>query len=128
MSVIQKALLRLVQNSGRHMTAENILSELRETHPSASLATVYRNLDIFTRTGQIRRVAIQDNPKFYEGNMSPHHHAACVHCGRVVDLAAEGLSELVAESIEGEIVSLDLTANIVCKDCLDKVMNKTQQS
>jgi Fe2+ or Zn2+ uptake regulation protein len=120
MSKIQRALLALLQNSNRHFTAEQILAALRENHPTVSLATVYRTLDIFTRQGKIRRVSIADSPKFYEGNMNPHGHAVCLHCGQVRDLTVPGLSELMSESVRGEIVSLDLTVNFVCQDCLEQ--------
>jgi Fe2+ or Zn2+ uptake regulation protein len=117
MSKLQQAMLSLLQNSKGHFTAEQILAKLREDYPTASLATVYRTLDIFTREGKIRRVSFADSPKFYESNMIPHDHAVCLHCGRVSDLTVPGLAKLVAENIQGEVVSLDLNVNCICADC-----------
>jgi Fe2+ or Zn2+ uptake regulation protein len=114
-------MLAILRENPGHFTAEQLLAMLRRTHHRASPATVYRNLDIFTREGKIRRVALADSPKFFEGNLTPHDHAVCLHCGQVTDLIAlKGLSELVAGNIQGELISTDLTVNYICNDCAGK--------
>jgi Fe2+ or Zn2+ uptake regulation protein len=113
-------MLLLIKNNAGHFTAEDILIRLRENFPTASLATVYRNLDIFTREGKIRRVAIVDYPKFYESNLNPHDHAICLHCGRVSDITIPGLKQLTADSVQGEIVSLDLNVTYICRECSEE--------
>ncbi|MDR0936719.1 MAG: transcriptional repressor [Oscillospiraceae bacterium] len=121
MSVLQDAMLSLLKNIriGEHFTAEQILRELRAAHFSVSLATVYRNLGIFTSEGRIRRVSVAGGPKFYEGNVLPHDHAVCLRCGRISDFALPGLLDLVSENLKGEIISADLTVNYICRDCAE---------
>ncbi|MDR0840087.1 MAG: transcriptional repressor [Christensenellaceae bacterium] len=122
MSVLQTSMLAILKENRGHFTAGQILTLLRKTFPTASLATVYRNLDIFTREGKIRRVALADSPKYYEMNLAPHGHAVCLHCGQVVDLMApEELSGLIAGSLQGKLLSTDLTVHYICKRCLKKM-------
>jgi Fe2+ or Zn2+ uptake regulation protein len=120
MSRLQAAVYALLRNNRGHFTAEQILIELRREHPTASLATVYRTLDIFTREGKIRRVLVPDGSGCYEGNLAPHDHAVCVHCGRITDFTVPGLAKLTASNIDGELVSLDLIVKYVCSACMAK--------
>jgi Fe2+ or Zn2+ uptake regulation protein len=119
-SILQDSMLSLIKNNEGHFVAEDILIRLRENFPTVSLATVYRNLDKFTREEKIRRVAIVGCPGFYEGNLNPHDHAVCLRCGRVADITIPGLKQLAADSIQGEIVSLDLNVNYICRKCLEE--------
>jgi Fe2+ or Zn2+ uptake regulation protein len=117
MTGLQKAMLSLLKNRPGHFTAESVLAELRKERPSASLATVYRNLDIFTREGQIRKVPIPDGYSVYEGNLIPHEHAVCVRCGKVSDLTVPNFSRLIAENVKGEIIGVDLSVRYICEEC-----------
>ena len=117
MTSLQKSMLSLLKDGAGHFTAESVLAELRKEHPSASLATVYRNLDIFTREGRIRKVAIADRYSVYEGNLVPHEHAVCAKCGKVSDFAIPNFSELIAENVNGEIIRVDLSVKYICEEC-----------
>jgi Fe2+ or Zn2+ uptake regulation protein len=110
-------MLSLLKSRGGHFTAERLLAALRENFPGVCLATVYRNLDIFTRGGKIRRVSIPNGASYYEGNIAPHDHAVCVRCGKVLDITVPGLREFIASNLDGEIASVDMTVNFVCREC-----------
>jgi Fe2+ or Zn2+ uptake regulation protein len=118
---MQKAMLELLKSRREHFTAERVLVSMRKNFPTVCLATVYRNLDIFTREGKARRVSIPGGASYYEGNIAPHDHAVCLHCGKVSDVIVPGLRELIASNLNGEIVSVDMTVNFLCRECAEKI-------
>ena len=54
----REAILRLLQSTQSHPTADWIYQSLKPTHPDLSLGTVYRNLAFFQEQGTVRSVAV----------------------------------------------------------------------
>lgn len=90
---IYDALLRLKN----HPKAEQVYDQLREQHPSLSLATVYKTLDAFVKKGLIRKVFTQEECMRYDTELKDHHHIYCTNTGEIVDYYDEELSELIRE-------------------------------
>lgn len=117
MTKIQQAILDVVRGHDGHLTADQVHRRVRRQHPTASLSTVYRNLNTFADDGIIRRKPRSAAPDFYERNLTPHDHAQCTECGAISDLVVPELSGFLKERVEGEIVSFDLIVNHVCAQC-----------
>lgn len=75
-----------VVQSGIHPTADWVYQTLRKEHPSISLGTVYRNLDVLCKMGKLARVGCSEGPEAFDRNPSPHYHLICQQCGAIVDL------------------------------------------
>ncbi len=71
-----------------HPTADEIYAMTRERLPRVSLGTVYRNLDLLTRQGEIICLENAGFQKRFDGNTEPHYHVRCRRCGRVGDVMA----------------------------------------
>ena len=56
------------------MSADQILTTLRETGNRISKATVYNTLNLFSRRGVVREVAIDPTRLVYDSTLHPHHH------------------------------------------------------
>ncbi len=69
-----------------HPTADEIFSMTREMLPRISLGTVYRNLELLARQGEIQCLESGVSQKRFDGNPLPHHHIRCEECGRIGDL------------------------------------------
>ena len=69
-----------------HPTADALHHMVRRRLPHVSLGTVYRNLDLLTRCGLVRRLDLAGGPARYDGNMMRHDHIRCMECGRVDDV------------------------------------------
>jgi Fe2+ or Zn2+ uptake regulation protein len=54
--------------------------------PALSLGTVYRNLEVLVAEGEVDEVACATGAARYDGNIEPHHHFNCEHCGRILDV------------------------------------------
>ncbi|MFW2405206.1 MAG: Fur family transcriptional regulator [Gammaproteobacteria bacterium] len=93
----------------RHMSADQILGDLRAAGSKISKATVYNTLNLFSEKGIVREVAIDPKRLVYDSTVNVHHHFFNVDTGELTDIDSEsleikGLPKLpdgtVAESVE----------------------------
>jgi Fur family ferric uptake transcriptional regulator len=82
----RQVILEELQKLETHPTAVGLYEAVRQRLPKISLGTVYRNLDLLTRTGIIQRLEFGSGEARFDGNPTPHHHIRCVKCGRVDDI------------------------------------------
>lgn len=60
-NTIQRSLvLDVVNRLKSHATADEVYAEVAATHPNISKATVYRNLNLLSEMGMIRKLEIPD--------------------------------------------------------------------
>jgi Fur family transcriptional regulator, ferric uptake regulator len=79
-------ILEELQKLTSHPTAVGLYELVRQRLPKISLGTVYRNLDLLTRTGIIQKLEFGSEEARFDGNLTPHDHVRCVKCGRVDDI------------------------------------------
>lgn len=79
-----------------HPTAGELCQIVRKRLPRISLGTVYRNLDILSRTGVIQKLDVAGLEMRFDGDISDHYHLRCLGCGRVVDVELEPMAGLEA--------------------------------
>lgn len=117
----QRALiLQVIRNNQGHLTAEEIFRQAKLELSSLALGTVYRNLNLMCRDGEIRRLSIPGQPDFFDCNPDLHEHAYCVGCGRLFDITIPGLEPLLREHCS-ELVSYQLSVQSVCPDCKNQM-------
>lgn len=85
----RRIILEELRQLTTHPTADDLYEIVRKRLPRISLGTVYRNLDVLSRTGVILRLEMGGSQYRFDGNPWPHAHVRCVHCGRVADVHAE---------------------------------------
>jgi len=79
-----KVLEVLMGSAKRHLTAEDIHSEIMEKGERISLATVYRVLSHFEQSKIVSRNQFETGVSVYEFNDgNDHDHLVCVDCGCV---------------------------------------------
>ena len=77
-----------------HMSAEQILTSLLKAGERISKATVYNTLNLFSRKGIIREVAVDPSRLMYDSTTHFHHHFYNVDTGQLTDIDAEDLEIL----------------------------------
>ena len=92
-----------------HPTAEMIYHSLRPTHPSMSLATVYKTMEIFEKIGLVKVLEVGDERAHYDWDTTAHAHIRCVRCNKVAGKAS-------AYQITGQ----QITFEGVCPECAKK--------
>lgn len=78
-----------------HLSAENVYDRLRANHPSLSLGTVYRTLDLLADAGLVRRVVSDQGLKRFDANLSDHHHLVCRETHEIIDYDDPELTALL---------------------------------
>lgn len=112
--------LKVVEASCDHPTAETIYTRCREIMPEISLGTVYRNLKVLVELGKIREVSILNAGDRYDKTIGLHAHFRCKHCGRVLDVPAGALEELESkvQSATGHLIEgTEILFVGVCDGC-----------
>lgn len=121
-NTIQRQLvLDTVRSMHNHPDAEQVYSEIVKEHPHISKATVYRNLNLLSEQGQIKKVNVSEGADRYDFRTGEHHHMRCRGCGRLSD-APDGAADVAlsgnTDGFSVESVLIELIG--LCPDCKNK--------
>lgn len=76
----------IIRSTSVHPSAHWVYERLRTSISGLSLATVYRNINLFRGEGLIKSVCVVDGEERFDGRIEPHLHFICTCCGGVFDL------------------------------------------
>ena len=103
-----------------HATADEIYEEIVKNHPNMSRATVYRNLNLLSEIGDIRKVEMPGGADRFDHRCDNHFHVKCEKCGRVFDVDMEYVTDL-EKSIKDDrgfaFTGYDILFRGICPDC-----------
>ena len=74
------------------MSADQILQELRENGSRLSKATVYNTLNLLSREGLVREIAVDPERMVYDSTSHPHHHFYNIDTGELTDILEEDVA------------------------------------
>lgn len=103
-----------------HPTADELYAVVRRQLPSVSLGTIYRNLDVLARSGQVRKLESGGSQARFDAELEPHHHVRCRACGRLDDVAITPKSRVVRpeRSMRGfSITGYRIEFEGLCPEC-----------
>lgn len=103
-----------------HPTASEVHEIARQRLPKISLGTVYRNLEILTRQGVIRRLDSVGAEARFDADVTEHHHVRCIRCGSVGDvhdLPTDPTREDIRHLGGYEILGYRLLFEGICPPC-----------
>jgi Fur family transcriptional regulator, peroxide stress response regulator len=80
------AILMLLRQSGEHLSVDQVHRLVSRQHPSITLATVYKILEVFREHGIIQVVAVSPRHVGYCGNPARHAHLSCYKCGATLQV------------------------------------------
>lgn len=117
----RRVVLRVIEESGEHLTAGEIFEAARRELPHISYATVYNSLKYLKEGGLIREIGFGSGAasRFDRGGRR-HDHALCTRCGRLVDFDLPETARLLraaARRARFRPESIHLTLTGVCQDC-----------
>ncbi len=76
----------LFGGKSRHVTAEALHQEAQTRGLKMALATVYNSLHSFTQAGLLREVVVDAGCRYFDTNVSHHHHLLREQTGELVDI------------------------------------------
>jgi Fur family transcriptional regulator, peroxide stress response regulator len=93
------AICRIALNSREHPTAQQIYDQVKKIHPTVSLATVYKTMEVLRDLDLVQELNFPKGQARFDSYMNPHINLICVKCGKITDIddvAAEEIAKKVA--------------------------------
>ena len=120
MSKQRRTILETLQDIHCHPTADEVYEIVRRKLPHISLGTVYRNLEILSSTGVIKKIQLGGARMRFDDSTRDHDHIRCVRCGRVDDLPLNPLNpceEALQQECGYKIIGHSLEFIGICPQC-----------
>lgn len=120
-NTIQKEIVKdAVLSMKDHVSAEEVYEYINKAHPSIGKGTVYRNLNILSEEGAIRKVEVPDGPDVFDFTLKNHYHCRCLKCGKIFDVDMDEISDMLNKIHDDhgfKFLSYDIFFKGLCKDC-----------
>jgi Fur family ferric uptake transcriptional regulator len=105
----------------RHVSVEELYTDVRRRHPHIGYATVYRTMKLLTECGVAAERHFRDGEARYESAEKRHHdHLICESCGKIVEFEEpriERLQEETARRLDFHFTGHKMELYGVCRDC-----------
>ena len=76
----------LLLSAPQHLSAEQILAQLRAAGARISKATVYNTLNLFAAHGLIRQLSVDGSRAWFDSNVDAHYHFHDMTTGALIDV------------------------------------------
>lgn len=114
-------ILSSVRHAQGHITASQVLEEVRRSYPYIDISTVYRTL---AAARELRLVSETDlgggDSRFEWMGKDWHHHLICRSCGEIISLDSSYLDDLATALLEDHGFQADLEHFAIlglCRKC-----------
>jgi Fur family peroxide stress response transcriptional regulator len=87
------AICRIALNSKAHPSAQQVYDEVKKIHPTVSLATVYKTLEVLRDLDLVQELNFPEGQARFDPNMNPHINLICLKCGTITDLDDKKIKE-----------------------------------
>ena len=114
------AICRFILNSRDHPTAQQVYDQVKKIHPTVSLATVYKTLEVLKTLDLIQEISPPQRQARFDSYMKPHINLICLKCGNIADLdvttALEEITKVAAAArFKPKRQRIDIFG--ICKEC-----------
>lgn len=117
-SVQRLAVLKYVEMSTTHPTAEEIYKALKSKFPTLSKVTVSNVLRVLKEADLILELTMEKEKAHYDARLEHHHHFLCRRCHRIYDVDA-GSTRAKDEYVNGHKIERARTYFYgLCASCL----------
>ena len=107
--------------SNRHISVEELYTEVKRINPRIGYATVYRTVKLLTECGLAVERHFRDGEARYESTEGHHHdHLICERCGKIVEFEEERIEALqaeVARRLGFQFTGHKMELYGLCRDC-----------
>jgi Fur family ferric uptake transcriptional regulator len=96
----RRATIGILLNTGQsHLSAEDIVSQVKLQHPEVAESTIYRNLTTLEELGVVEHVHLGHGPSTYHLTENGHQHLLCDRCGKVIEVPDNTFAPLAAQLV-----------------------------
>lgn len=117
----REMIIETIAHSEKHMSAEEVFSEVQKRTQVTNIATVYRTLEMLWEEGLACRNDLGEGRIVYAAlQHGPHIHLVCRCCGHIIDADPEILTPLGEElrsthNFQADLQHLSIFG--LCADC-----------
>ena len=115
----------MLENQGKHLSAEEVFYMAKDKLPNIGIATVYRTLERLAKMDILAKHMFAGDKYRYElvdDSGQKHHHIICLECGEITEVEKDLLHNLeqLLEEKGYRIVDHDLKLYVYCPKCRQK--------
>jgi Fur family ferric uptake transcriptional regulator len=121
-SIQRKVILEELRDLKSHPTANALYKLVSKRLPNISMGTIYRNLDLLSRTGVIQKLDLGGSTARYDGDTDKHYHICCTICGKIDDVydIPENIINVDLSDIKGyDVYGYHMNFYGICHECRD---------
>lgn len=110
-------------NAKNHPTVDEIFENISPTHPTISLATVYKTVSMLKNANLVQEFETGDGKAHYDPDVSPHINLICRKCGQIEDLKDRSVDiflDTIKKSMDMPLLGQRLDFYVICKKCAKK--------
>ena len=103
------AILKALNSGPRvHLTAQDILDEVRKIRAKIGFATIYRFLKHLTAFGMITEISMGHSSSKYELKSKEfHYHITCIHCGKIIEFKNKTIENTIQKLLKEKGYTLE---------------------
>ena len=115
-TIQRTSILKSIDQAG-HINIDDIYEDVRELHPTLSLATIYKNISLMQENNVIVEVPMNGKKSKYELKKDDHIHLICQGCGEIKDTSITDKTQeaLVVENFQLNASQINLYG--LCQTC-----------
>ena len=115
-------ILSSLRHAGGHVTASEILDQVRESYPYIDASTVYRTLSVLKKLRLVSETDLGAGESIYEWlRQDRHHHLICRGCDHLIRLDHQYMANLGTELLDDYGFQADVDHIAIfglCSDCV----------
>ena len=114
------AICRIALNSRAHPSAQQVYDEVKKIHPTISLATVYKTLEVLRDLDLVQEVNLPKGQARFDSYMIPHINLICLKCGIITDMDDATVKEItrkVAAATKFKPTGQRMDVYGICQKC-----------
>ena len=120
----REMIIQVIAHCSKHMSAEDVMENVRDKTSLINIATVYRTLDLLVENGLASRFNLGNGKIAYAtGEHGPHVHLVCKHCGNVAEIDEIDILpslQKIEEQYSFDCHPYHFSIHGVCKQCTKK--------
>jgi Fur family peroxide stress response transcriptional regulator len=117
------AICRIALNSRAHPSAQQVYDEVKKIHPTVSLATVYKTLEVLRDLDLVQEINFPKGQARFDSYMRPHINLVCLKCGSITDvddIIVQEITQKVISSTKFKLTGQRMDVYGICHKCSSK--------
>ncbi len=118
-TIQRTSILKSIDQAG-HFNIDEIYEDVKELHPTLSLATIYKNIILMQQHNVIVEVPMNGEKSKFELKKEDHMHLICQACGEIRDteITTEAQEVLIIENFQLKSSQINLYG--LCTRCQER--------